>query len=500
MVTQGQVSVHGGDRRAGRSRRWLGVVVAAGLAVGTPVGMAAADPPTSDEGSGASVRCDDEPYVEVYVGQEDGSTFLELYVEGDFGWGGGFTDDASFDGSELTAEVEVSTWSEDDDEEVLGVATVQAALTPIGEPETYEDDDNSGNRRFRIAESFQDAAVSGSVVLDGLVDVDLSDCDGRVYAFSYWSTNPAASVWRGSGMYLDCSLASPDGERGWLFAGDGDEDEGDVAEVYLDTDDGYLFGFTDAATFTTSVLTATVDLYDEDPEHEEEADSTGPPVATAQVDMALESVGRETERFRSTSGRYRERIESFTVTGTVVVDGVAWAPDDCRAQAYDYHEQYVDPGGPPTTGPAPSNDQPEDAEPVRDGETIRDRTNTAVPPPEATCVVHGEDGEEGESWSYEVPLGKTLWYVLVGDGHTWTVDTAGSGFDTVLGVYRADLEPVACVDDVFTDDDGSLQAAITFDTEPGATYLVQVGGYGFFPDEGDATADYGRLLMTVTSG
>jgi hypothetical protein len=58
-----------------------------------------------------------------------------------------------------------------------------------------------------------------------------------------------------------------------------------------------------------------------------------------------------------------------------------------------------------------------------------------------------------------------------------TVDTAGSSFNTVLGVYdrKGDtLVEIACVDDLVGE---TLQARVTFATEPGEVYLVQVGGY-----------------------
>ena len=82
------------------------------------------------------------------------------------------------------------------------------------------------------------------------------------------------------------------------------------------------------------------------------------------------------------------------------------------------------------------------------------------------------------------------------------MDTGGSNFDTALGVYvegPEGLEQVECVDGVF-DDVFSLQAAVTIDTDPGRTYLVQVGGFGFFgmgDEEEDSGAEYGLLRVRV---
>ena len=58
------------------------------------------------------------------------------------------------------------------------------------------------------------------------------------------------------------------------------------------------------------------------------------------------------------------------------------------------------------------------------------------------------------------------------------IDTAGSGFDTVLAVFTGgsvgSLTPVpgACNDDA-----GTLQAKVEFDPAPGTSYYVQAGGY-----------------------
>ncbi|HSI99170.1 MAG TPA: hypothetical protein VLA59_02165, partial [Patescibacteria group bacterium] len=95
--------------------------------------------------------------------------------------------------------------------------------------------------------------------------------------------------------------------------------------------------------------------------------------------------------------------------------------------------------------------------------------------PEAPCVI--DDPGYGE---IEIPLGKTVWYTVMGTGDPVTISTAGSEFDTVLGIYTgdgSDLTQVAGVDDVFSEEGGSLQAAVTFATEAGTTYFVQAGGY-----------------------
>ena len=77
----------------------------------------------------------------------------------------------------------------------------------------------------------------------------------------------------------------------------------------------------------------------------------------------------------------------------------------------------------------------------------------------------------------EVPFGHTAWWTFEGTGDPVTVTTAGSSFDTVLGIYvdvGGVLTQVGCVDDT----EGSLQAEITVETVAGETYYIQAGGFG----------------------
>jgi hypothetical protein len=67
---------------------------------------------------------------------------------------------------------------------------------------------------------------------------------------------------------------------------------------------------------------------------------------------------------------------------------------------------------------------------------------------------------------------------MTGTGETVMVTTAGSRFDTVLGVYDGQLTQLGCVDDVADGAAYSLQAAIEFPTQEGDTYYIQAGGFG----------------------
>ena len=94
-------------------------------------------------------------------------------------------------------------------------------------------------------------------------------------------------------------------------------------------------------------------------------------------------------------------------------------------------------------------------------------------------------------------MGHTVWYTIIGTGAPVTIDTSGSDFDTVAAAYLPDtgFTEIVCDDDVdFVPIGGSLQAVITFDTEAGVEYYVQVGGYQN-PFSGDTQS--GRLRLRV---
>jgi hypothetical protein len=122
-----------------------------------------------------------------------------------------------------------------------------------------------------------------------------------------------------------------------------------------------------------------------------------------------------------------------------------------------------------------ANEAPGDAHPLEIGQIVTVQTDGMQPDAEQPCFVSlggGPDDPYGV-----IMVGRTAWWRFVGTGDELTVDTVGSGFDTVLGLYADDsdgvLSQVDCVDDV-----DSLQARITVPTEAGRTYWIQAGGYG----------------------
>jgi hypothetical protein len=154
------------------------------------------------------------------------------------------------------------------------------------------------------------------------------------------------------------------------------------------------------------------------------------------------------------------------LTGTLTLADGNRLPVTCEVQRYSYRDRA-----------RYSNDLPARALPLEPKSGIVTSTMAAVPAPEATC-----------GGANPVPFGHTRWYRIVGAGAAVTLDTAGSSFDTVLGIYDANgLRPLACADD---GKGGSPQASATLATANGKTYLVQVGGWG---DDGGSG---GILVLT----
>jgi hypothetical protein len=119
--------------------------------------------------------------------------------------------------------------------------------------------------------------------------------------------------------------------------------------------------------------------------------------------------------------------------------------------------------GPGSTRPAPANDAPAAAVVLAPGGRHTTHTRAATATPELPL------------WCYDEPPhdpgylpGHTVWYRFTGTGAPITVDTAGSGFNTMLAVYAVDgaeITELACADDHFRQ---TWQARATVDSRPGA--------------------------------
>lgn len=94
--------------------------------------------------------------------------------------------------------------------------------------------------------------------------------------------------------------------------------------------------------------------------------------------------------------------------------------------------------------------------------------------------------EAGEPQPCDVMMAATIWYRIPGTGGPVTLNTVGSGPDTVLAVYDtdgasngppADGNRIGCNNDIW--DGGNAQddraSELVFDTQAGSEYLVQIG-------------------------
>ncbi len=384
----------------------------------------------------------------------------------------------SADGSMLTGSADLVEFVEPPDEfeppfgDLVGTATITASLTPIGDPEPFSFVGREGNRRLRVDGTSQELAVGGTLTLPGDRIVDLTACTAFMQVATTWFTNPNALVFGSRDRSIGCSWATDD-VRVELFAFA--DRAATFAEIVVSDASGTYFGFTDQAALTHRSFAADWQLESWDPVTEEPV-VVGSAHASADVRVAE----RINDRFRQGNEKFMVHGTLLSLQGTLTVETPAGihqlSMDDLSCSGQDVRFQQIFTNPNPGGGRRLSNDAPSGAVPLAPGDTVEiQRTGGASEAPEAPCTL--TDPEFGE---VEVPLGRTVWYTVTGTGGELTVDTAGSSYDTVLGIYTSDgasFTQVACVDDVFGDEFFSLQAAVTFASEAGVTYWIQAGGF-----------------------
>jgi hypothetical protein len=166
--------------------------------------------------------------------------------------------------------------------------------------------------------------------------------------------------------------------------------------------------------------------------------------------------------------------------------------EHCRTASLTNQVLGSNPSGPRPGGTTPGNDTPQGALTLKSGAKLTAQTGAASVEPEVQV-------EETCPEGFGDHMGRTLWYKIAGTGVPVTVDTAGSNFDTVVGVFQrdgADYTELACNDDVLYQPVGSTyQAALTFDTVTGQTYYIEVGGWAAFDPE---NPEFGLLKLKVS--
>lgn len=497
-------------------RRIPVVLAAAALLVVAVPSVTSAHRAVHDSDSQLTVYCDpiqtDDGFVLFYAALSDtyGSQAGLVYWQPPaapeespptwYSWQG--TAQLSADGAQLSATLDLYEYVEPEPapeepvvqavqppepEVFVGVATVALTLEPIGAPEPYSYESSQTNQRYRVEGETQRFAVAGEAALPGDMSFDLGSCEASRDTYTFFGTNPDAYVSRTDGAFVSCSW---EGEGYSIGLGVYRENEFTGADLFIMDLDGAYYGMSDSAWMTDAALSAEFDIYQppEPAPHEVGAYAVGPGevVGEATVSATLDPTG-ERSRHEQQFGweKMRSQVERLAVSG--VLD-VAWPggtvtlsldETSCTGERYRTWQQAPTPNGTPRVKLV-ANDLPGDALPIGPGESdvVRNTAGTS-PEPEAPCTLI--DPEFGEP--VELPLGYTAWWSVQGTGGEVTVDTAGSGFDTVVAVYvdtGEGLTQVGCVDDVLSDPDrASLQASITFGTDVGQTYLVQAGGFGY---------------------
>lgn len=390
------------------------------------------------------------------------------------------TGDVDFDGTSVTATLLMVEYVPSPEEppfgDPVGNAIVEATLTPDGDPQAYRFQDKFGNQVFRREGTFQAYSVDGTLTMpNGAGTFDLSPCVAFSDTYTQFTNAPASFVARFSSFDLSCGWET---ENGFISLFATANEFGGFSDLFIVDGDDIYSGFPSGeVTLTPDAFEASYEIV--------RADDGGEPVGSATASATLTPGDRINERFVFGSSKTHIVGQQYLVDGSlsVTLDGTTTvlAMDETSCFAADITiTDHFSPRQGPKGRPLP-NDGPEGALPIAIGETITVRnTGGTAFEPEAPCIASFPEGD------FEVPLGHTAWWTFTGTGSPVTVDTAGSDFDTVAGVYVDDggtLTQVGC-----NDDDEGLQARLTVSTEAGVTYYVQVGGFG---------GQTGTLVLTV---
>ena len=366
-----------------------------------------------------------------------------------------------------------------------GSATFSATLVASGDPFPFDDRFRDGNHWHQFTGVSQPLDPSGTLTV-GSSTFSLDACFGDETTVSVFETNPRSFVGRFADRNVDCQLTNASGDTGFLFMS---LTEGDVFVDAGAFPGGGVngTGAVAEATLVNGVLDATLDTYNF--RNGEPTDDGG--------SIHLEIVGSgEPFEFllKYATGKSLAQGVTLDLEGTLTIGSMTFDLGPCIG--IDGRTKVIDtfPSGPKPGGKVPANDLPSGAKLLTVGSKTSVATKGASPDREAPyeCLTFEEDGE-----IFEIPVGSTVWYRIVGTGGPVTVDTAGSDYDTVMAVYTSNgaggFTPVsgACIDDVPVQPIGrTLQAALTWNTVAGTVYYVQIGGY-------PQSFTYGNLRVAV---
>ena len=359
----------------------------------------------------------------------------------------------------------------------LGTATLTVSLVAVGEPELGSRDKN-GNALVRVRQVDQAYEGTGTLAFDGS-EIPLT-CEGDVADFSGFQNSPDSIVFENAGLQTECELEVDGNDIGAFTINDR---FGFFASTAIEGEGIEAFGGSEDGTYDLSSISWTQDLFD----FAGGGDITGTFAASL-----TPWGGRVTSWITHDDSQEKLVQQGFHITGTYTLStGEVLTVDDeaCDAEQFSFHrsESFSTKTG---SVSAPANDLPSGAVALKLGKGLNAQTGGAAL--EAEVPIETCPQGEGDN------LGHTVWYTFTGTGNPVTVDTAGSGFDSLVAVYTRSgdtFTEVACEDDVEGEPVGvSLQAALTVATQAGVTYWIEAGGFRRFDSE---VAESGRLRIIV---
>lgn len=351
--------------------------------------------------------------------------------------------------------------------ELAGTASFAMALEPSGEPVPFSYASSGTNRRFVVSGVSQALAVSGELLLPTDIAFALDGCSGALESVEVFITNPDAETMHGATTQLSCFWEN---ESSFVTLFAWTDAYGTYTDLFVSDASGDYAGM-GIGTQTGTAFEATYELWQMGGETEPTS-----PAGSATASAVLGTTGeRINDRYGDQNTKYHAVGAYLSVSGTLELSlpsgDLTLSMDEASCSAVDLRFTQITTTANGPRGRPLANDLPENALPIAPGDAVRVDTAGTAESPEAPCLVtYDETGEV-----FELPFGHTAWWALEGTGGPVAIDTAGSSFDTALGVYvqtEAGFEQVACVDDV-----DSLQARLTLDTAAGTTYLVQAGGF-----------------------
>ena len=464
-----------------RARRLIGAV-SLGMALTLPAASAMAAPPdkfadravfincfeltdeggtalfsvNSSEASGASAG------LEVWLDPDNPQTSPPTLVNGDT------SIELASDGASLSGTMELLAGELGP--QAAGSASFVAFFEPSGPTEVIENRFGDSNIKHRSTDLITPLAVSGTLTVSVAGQADLvfglDGCDGLSSDMESFTNQPSSTVtWR-SDQFLLCTYVTD--------------------ELYLGLHAEAAAGIVGA----DMILLTPTDAFGSSGDNDVLLDRNGfattfelvsggvglqPLTGTAVASATFSVVNTIEFELRREDGRRRVEIQVFSASGSIEIalsDGthtsVPLNDETCHTN-YVQAEREMQSSSQGGNARPIANDAPTTAEPIQRGDVVNAHTGGAA-----------FDGEASASCAFDGPfllnVAHSAWYEVTGTGEQITLDTAGSSFDTVIGVYVGqELTEVACNDESETAT--PHQASLTFDTEPGVTYLVQIGGY-----------------------